>query len=145
MLECLCCGSAYRYSGADFVSGIPKRNPACLLKESKPAGQPMKGALLVAASLVAAIRLRGAEIRESPKLHSTIQDSITLARMVLSRLSLIFLLITVSTAGMKHESSRPCGARSKKYVASRSIPMGETRACACLNKHVIAEQLSLSY
>jgi hypothetical protein len=57
----------------------------------------MNGALLVAASIVPAIRLRGAEIRESPTLHSTIKDSITLARMVLSRLYLIFLLIVVAT------------------------------------------------
>ncbi len=86
VLECLCCGSVYRYTGADFVAGVPKRNPACLRKEAKPQGQPMNGALLVAASVVAAIRLRGADIRESPKLNSTIYDSISLARMVLSRL-----------------------------------------------------------
>lgn len=84
VLECLCCGSPYRYTRADFVAGVPKRNPACLRKETKR--QSMDGALLVAASLVAAIRMRGAEIRESPKLNSTIYDSITLARMVLSRL-----------------------------------------------------------
>src|SRR4051794_41003766 len=36
VLECLCCGSAYRYTGADFVAGVPKRNPACLRKQHKP-------------------------------------------------------------------------------------------------------------
>lgn len=86
VLECLCCKSAYRYTAKDFVAGVPKRNPLCLRKEAKPQSQSMNGALLVAASVVAAIRLRGAEIRESPKLHSTIQDSISLARMVLARL-----------------------------------------------------------
>jgi hypothetical protein len=84
VLECLCCSSAYRYTGADFVAGVPKRNPACVRKQSSPG--KMDGALLIAASLVAAIRMRGAEIKESPKLNSTIYDSITLARMVLSRL-----------------------------------------------------------
>src|SRR5258708_2268646 len=28
VLECICCGSAYRYSGADFVQEMPKRNHA---------------------------------------------------------------------------------------------------------------------
>jgi len=46
-----------------------------------------KGALLIAASLIAAIRLRGAPIDNSPKTIATIHDSLKLARMVLQRLS----------------------------------------------------------
>jgi len=46
--------------------------------------QPMDGALLVAASIVAAIRLRGEEVKRSPKLTSTIRDSIQLPERVLS-------------------------------------------------------------
>jgi lipid-binding SYLF domain-containing protein len=63
--------------------GFPKRNPMCLRKLNYG---KMDGAVLIAASLVAAIRMRGAEIRDSPKLNSTIYDSIALARMVLSRM-----------------------------------------------------------
>jgi len=46
-----------------------------------------RGALLIAASLVAAIRLHGAPIDNSPKTIATIHDSLKLARMVLQRIS----------------------------------------------------------
>jgi hypothetical protein len=44
------------------------------------------GALLIAACIIAAIRLRGEPIQQSPKVVATIPDSIQLARMVLQRL-----------------------------------------------------------
>jgi hypothetical protein len=47
----------------------------------------LNGALLVAATLTAAIRLRGEPINNSPKVMATIHDSIKLARMVLRVLS----------------------------------------------------------
>jgi len=81
VLECICCGSAYRYSGADFIQGTPKRNPTCLRKTHR---QPMDSALLVAASIVAAIRLRGQEITHSPKLVAVVSDSVLLARTVMA-------------------------------------------------------------
>jgi hypothetical protein len=46
-----------------------------------------RGALLIAASLIAAIRLRGEPITASPKVMSTISDSLKLARMVLQRIN----------------------------------------------------------
>jgi hypothetical protein len=48
--------------------------------------QRENGALLIAACVVAAIRLRGEEIQHSPKVVATISDSIRLAKMVLQRL-----------------------------------------------------------
>ena len=47
----------------------------------------LQGALLVAATVTAAIRLRGEPINSSPKVMATIYDSIKLARMVLRTLS----------------------------------------------------------
>lgn len=41
-----------------------------------------RGALLIAACLVAAIRLRGEPIKPSPKLKATIYDSVQLAVLV---------------------------------------------------------------
>jgi hypothetical protein len=41
-----------------------------------------RGALLIAACLVAAIRLRGEPIQPSPKLKATISDSVQLAVLV---------------------------------------------------------------
>jgi hypothetical protein len=47
----------------------------------------MDGALLVAACIVAAIRLRGEEVRPSPNLTAIVHDSVLLARMVLAQLN----------------------------------------------------------
>jgi hypothetical protein len=44
------------------------------------------GAILIAASIVAAIRLRGQEIKPSPKLTVVVKESVQLARMVLAEL-----------------------------------------------------------
>ena len=48
--------------------------------------QKENGALLIAACIVAAIRLRGEPIRPSPKLTATVADSVELARLVLREL-----------------------------------------------------------
>jgi len=47
----------------------------------------LKGALLVAATIVAAIRLRGEPIENTPKVVATIHDSVKLARLVLRTLN----------------------------------------------------------
>ncbi len=47
----------------------------------------LKGALLIAATLTAAIRLRGEPIANTPKVIATIHDSIKLARLVLRSLN----------------------------------------------------------
>jgi hypothetical protein len=44
------------------------------------------GALLIAACIVAAIRLRGEPIRPSPKLTAVVSESVTLAKTVLREL-----------------------------------------------------------
>jgi hypothetical protein len=44
------------------------------------------GALLIAASIIAAIRLRGEEITPSPRLTAVVKDSVRLARLVLAEL-----------------------------------------------------------
>ena len=48
--------------------------------------QKENAALLIAACIVAAIRLRGEPIRPSPKLTATVADSVELARLVLHEL-----------------------------------------------------------
>jgi malic enzyme len=45
-----------------------------------------KSALLIAASMIAAVRLHKEEIKSSPKVHAGIADSIALAEMILKRL-----------------------------------------------------------
>jgi hypothetical protein len=65
----------------DILRG--RRNERC-----RPDGTPSKanGALLVAVSIVAAIRLRGDEIKPSPKLNAVVHDSLLLARTILARM-----------------------------------------------------------
>jgi hypothetical protein len=48
--------------------------------------QKQNGALLIAASIIAVIRLRGEPIQRSPKVLATVSDSIQLARMILERI-----------------------------------------------------------
>ncbi len=47
-----------------------------------PDDEKQRGALLIAACLIAAIRLRGEPIQPSPKLKATIYDSVQLAMLV---------------------------------------------------------------
>ena len=49
---------------------------------SMPDDEKQRGALLIAACLIAAIRLRGEPIKRSPKLSATIYDSVQLAVLV---------------------------------------------------------------
>ncbi|MFI5107285.1 MAG: hypothetical protein ACHP78_00400 [Terriglobales bacterium] len=58
-----------------------------LVPEPPNSDDRLKGALLVAATLTAAIRLRGEPIENTPKVISTIHDSVKLARMVLRTLN----------------------------------------------------------
>jgi hypothetical protein len=57
-----------------------------LCQRKQPQNGKMDGAVVVAASIVAAIRLRGEPITQSPKVVATISDSVRLARMVLAQL-----------------------------------------------------------
>jgi hypothetical protein len=54
-----------------------------LMPEPPNSDERLKGALLVVAILTAAIRLRGEPITNTPKVISTVHDSIKLARLVL--------------------------------------------------------------
>lgn len=78
-VSCPCCGSLYLYGLQDIKRGTQKRGEKC----DKPRAN---GALLVAASIVAAIRLRGEPIKSSPKLTATVSDAVHLARLVLNEL-----------------------------------------------------------
>ena len=58
------------------------------MTEPPNSDERLKGALLVAATLTAAIRLRGGPIENTPRVISTIHDSIKLARLVLRALQM---------------------------------------------------------
>ena len=84
LVTCSCCWKTFRYSGEQIARGTPAPGAAC--GNRKGAGARPEGALLVAASVIAAVRLRGQEIAPSPKLTATVKDSVQLARLVLAEL-----------------------------------------------------------
>lgn len=84
LVTCSCCWKTYRNSGEQIARGTPAQNPACGRRRGTV--QKAESALLVAASIVAAVRLRGQDIVPSPKLSATIKDSVHLARLVLAEL-----------------------------------------------------------
>ena len=86
VITCPCCNSDYRYAGDRIFRDKPKRNPLCLRRQPAQTNDKMDGAVVVAASIVAAIRLRGEPIKRSPKVVSTVADSIHLARMVVENM-----------------------------------------------------------
>jgi hypothetical protein len=46
----------------------------------------MKGALLVASAVIAAVRLAREPIKDTPRVHSSVADSVKLARMLLRKI-----------------------------------------------------------
>jgi hypothetical protein len=50
--------------------------------------------VLIAAAIIAVIRLKGEPIKPSPKLHSVIRDSVNLARLILSHIRAGFAAYT---------------------------------------------------
>lgn len=87
-MTCSCCWSAYRYSPAEIFKDSPSPSSNCydrgktnIKEEKKP-----NAAILIAASLIAAVRLNREEIKSSPAVHAKIGDSICLAEMIQARL-----------------------------------------------------------
>lgn len=48
--------------------------------------EKMKGALLVASAVIAAVRLAREPIKDTPRVHSAVADSVKLARMILRKI-----------------------------------------------------------
>ncbi len=87
-VSCSCCWTAFRYSPGEVFKGGPCPSNNC--REHKAGnnkeGKNVNNAILIAASLIAAVRLNREEIRPSPVVSSKIADSIRLAEMILARL-----------------------------------------------------------
>ncbi len=88
IVTCSCCWAAYRYSPAEVFKGPPGPSSNCY-ERGKPNNKEEKkpnAVLLIAASLIAAVRLNREEIKSSPIVYSKIADSIRLAEMIQARL-----------------------------------------------------------
>jgi hypothetical protein len=89
IVTCSCCWAAYRYSPAEIFKGSPCPSSTCYDRgkgNSNKEEQRPNAVLLIAASLIAAVRLNREEIKPSPTVHSKIADSIRLAEMIQARL-----------------------------------------------------------
>jgi hypothetical protein len=88
IVSCSCCWASYRYSPAEIFKDSPSPSSSCY-EGRKPAIKEEKkpnAVLLIAASLIAAVRLNREEIKPSPAVQSKIADSIRLAEMIQARL-----------------------------------------------------------
>ena len=77
IVTCSCCWAAYRYSVAEIFKGAPGPSNNCYDRK-KPNNQEERkpnAVLLIAASLIAAVRLNREEIKSSPVVHSKIACS----------------------------------------------------------------------
>ncbi len=96
IVSCSCCWSAYRYSPNEVFKGSPVPSQNCASKRSSAGpnrnnsnnkeAKNSNSVLLIAASLIAAVRLNREEIKSSPAVYSKITDSIRLAEMIQARL-----------------------------------------------------------
>src|SRR6266851_2502580 len=87
-VTCSCCWTAYRYSPAEVFKGPPGPSSNCnrLGRPNNKEEKTPNAVLLIAASLIAAVRLNREEIKSSPIVYSKIADSIRLAEMIQARL-----------------------------------------------------------
>jgi hypothetical protein len=87
-VTCSCCWAAYRYSPAEVFKGPPCPSSNCDGRERAHIKDEKKpdAVLLIAASLIAAVRLNREEIKPSPAVQAKIADSIRLAQMIQARL-----------------------------------------------------------
>jgi hypothetical protein len=88
IVTCSCCWAAYRYGPAEVFKGPPGPSSNCN-RHGRPNNKEEKNPnaiLLIAASLIAAVRLNREEIKSSPIVYSKIADSIRLAEMIQARL-----------------------------------------------------------
>ncbi len=68
----------------EVFRGQPRKNDQC--NRYEPQRTKGDGSLVVAASVVAAIRLRGEDVKPSPKLKAVIYDSLRLVRLLMAEI-----------------------------------------------------------
>jgi hypothetical protein len=94
LVTCSCCWAAYRYHPAEVFKGPPRPSASCQANRSvnhannNNDNEALKSdsVLLIAASLIAAVRLSREEIKSSPVVYAKIADSIRLAEMIQAQL-----------------------------------------------------------
>jgi hypothetical protein len=98
IVSCSFCWAPFGYSPTEIFKGHPAPSSTCFEHRRVEAGnkggvpnheedeRKSNGAILIAASLIAAVRLNREEIKPSPSMTAKISDSIRLAEMIQARL-----------------------------------------------------------
>lgn len=92
-VTCSCCWTAYRCSPNEIFKASPVPSQICASARSgigrngnNKEAKNNNSALLIAASLIAAVRMNREGIKSSPAVYAKIADSIRLAEMIQARL-----------------------------------------------------------
>src|SRR5262249_60983564 len=80
-----CCGTACLSPPEAMFNGDPAPSPECFKRARQSART--ENAKLIAAAVIAAIRLNRDEIKNSPVVHAKISDSLRLAEMIVAKMS----------------------------------------------------------
>lgn len=82
LVTCSCCWSAFLYPPEKMFNGTPAPSPECHRRARMAARTD--NARLIAAAVIAAIRLNREEIKDSPVIQRKIADSLRLAEMIVA-------------------------------------------------------------
>lgn len=85
LVTCSCCWTSWLYPPESMFNGSPAPSPECFKRAQQSART--ENAKLIAAAVIAAIRLNRDEIKNSPVVHAKISDSLRLAEMIVSKMS----------------------------------------------------------
>src|SRR5436190_3537860 len=84
LVTCSCCWTAWLYPPEAMFNGSPAPSPNCA-KRARSQGRS-ENAKLIAAAMIAAIRLNREEITNSPAVHSKVAESLQLAEMIIAKM-----------------------------------------------------------
>jgi len=85
LVTCSCCWTSWLYPPEALFNGSPAPSPECFKRARQSART--ENAKLIAAAVIAAIRLNRDEIKNSPVVHAKISDSLRLAEMIIARMN----------------------------------------------------------
>jgi len=96
-VACSCCWKAYLYKAENIFKASPRPSAACwnrkhprlepTTKKVDSHSRAGDGALLIAASLVATIRLRGERFQPNSTVRASVADAIRFVRMIMAEMN----------------------------------------------------------
>ena len=86
LVTCSCCWTSWLYPPEAMFNGSPAPSPECYRRARNSART--ENAKLIAASVIAAIRLNREDITNSPAVHAKINDSLKLAELIVAKMSI---------------------------------------------------------